>query len=336
MKYIDQIYGEFEITEPVILEIISSPWLQRLKNIDLAGYLVFWPKLNVNINKNSRIEHSRFAHSLGVYLLLKKYQTPLAEQIAGLIHDVSHSAFSHCIDYVLDDGSETKHSHQDNLFADFVRKTEIPGIIRKYGLDLEHILEDKNFPLKEKELPDLCADRIDYSLRDGIIFGELSEKDKNYLLENLTATAGNWVFASLEAAQKYAELFFRLNKKHYAGFSSALMFRTVGDCLKHAMQKGYISEDDLYTDDETVLQKIKKFLSQDSKLELLWERMNNRIEARQNPDDYDAQVFCKSRIVDPLFKNGKSLKRLSAADPNWKKIVKQELKPKQYFLKFAR
>ena len=34
----DRVYGETEILEPVLLEIINSPTLQRLKDIDQAGY----------------------------------------------------------------------------------------------------------------------------------------------------------------------------------------------------------------------------------------------------------------------------------------------------------
>jgi len=62
--------------------------------------------------------------------------------------------------------------------------------------------------------------------------------------------------------------------------------------------------------------------------------MNGKIVVRQNRRNYDAQIFCKSRIVDPLFIDKKKIKRLSQAQPAWGKIVKQELKPKQYFLKF--
>ena len=143
MKYIDRVYGEFEITEPVILELINSYSLQRLKGVDPIGYRPLWAKPNVDIGE---YEYNRFSHSVGVCLLLKKYGAPLEEQIAGLIHDVSHSAFSHCIDYVLDSGSEKEHNHQDNLFDSFIRKTEIPDIIKKYGFDLEYILNDDNFP----------------------------------------------------------------------------------------------------------------------------------------------------------------------------------------------
>jgi len=222
------------------------------------------------------------------------------------------------------------------LFDDFIRKTEIPDIIKKYGLDLEYILDDENFPLKEKSLPDLCADRIDYSLRTAVIFGELNEKDKEYFLENLDTENNNWVFNNFESAKKYAELFLRLNQVYYAGLSSAIMFRAVGDCLKYALQKGYISEEDLYTTDKIVLEKIKIFLNKDEKLKLLWERMNNKVKVGNNPNNYDAQVFCKSRIVNPLFRDNGILKRVSESESRWNDIIKQESKPKQYFLKFER
>lgn len=333
MKYTDRIYGKFEITEPVILELINCPTLQRLKGVDQAGYRPLF--VNPDI-ETGECDHSRFTHSLGVYLLLHKYNTSLEEQISGLIHDVSHSAFSHCIDYVLKDGSEKEHNHQDNLFDRYVRKTEIPRILKSFGFDLEYILNDKNFPLKENNLPDLCADRIDYSLREAIIFNEISEKEKDHFLKNLIVENNIWMFKNFKSAKKYADLFFKLNDVYWSSFTSAVMFRTVGDCLKYALQKKYFSEDDLYTTDELVIEKIKRFLSKDDTLKLFWERMNKKNKSENNPNNYDTQVSCKSRIVDPLYKSKEGLKRVSETETGWGEIVKQEMKPKQYFLKFKK
>jgi hypothetical protein len=332
MKYTDRIYGEFEISEPVILGLINSPALQRLKGVAQAGYQSFWLKPDVGVVRH---DQTRFEHSVGVYLLLKRYGASLKEQIAGLIHDVSHSAFSHCIDCVLEGGSEKEQDYQDKIFEDFVRKTAIPEILLKYGFDPEYILDDKNFPLKEKLLPDLCADRIDYSLRGAVFFNELEPEDKNYLLDNLTAENGDWVFKNLESARAYAELFLKLDTVYWSSFPSAAMGRMIGDCLKHALEKNYISESDLYTTDREVLDKVKKFLDKDQRLKLLWERVTNKTKAENNPGDYDVVVFHKSRVVDPLFKENGILKRLSEVDPRWSEIIKEGLKPKQYFLKFA-
>lgn len=333
MLYKDRVYGEFKIREPIILELINSPSLQRLKDIDQAGYKPLWVKPDFNIGE---YDHSRFAHSLGVYLLLRKYNATIEEQIAGLIHDVSHSAFSHCIDYVLDSGSEEKQSHQDNVFNEFVKNSEIPIILKKYNFDLEYILNDKNFTLKEKELPDLCADRIDYSLRGALLFNELSAEGVKYFLDNLVTENNNWIFKEFEPAKKYAELFLRLNKKYYSGLNSAVMFRTVGDYLRYALKKSYISKDDLYTTDEIVLSKIEKHFKDDGQLRLFYERMNKKIKTNNNFENYDAQVLCKSRVVNPLCKDNGEIKQLSVIDTDWAKVLKQESKPKQYFLKFEK
>ena len=95
MKYTDRIYGDVDITENVVVDIINSQAFQRLKGIDQAGYFeVYFPGT----------KHSRFEHSIGCYVLLKMYGASLEEQLAGLIHDVSHSAFSHTADYIFSGG----------------------------------------------------------------------------------------------------------------------------------------------------------------------------------------------------------------------------------------
>ena len=86
MKYIDRAYGNFEIKEPVILELINSKTIQRLKDIDQAGYFL-----------NSSFSHEPHILVLNIQsafiCFLKMYKAPIEEQIAGIIPDVSHSAF---------------------------------------------------------------------------------------------------------------------------------------------------------------------------------------------------------------------------------------------------
>jgi HD superfamily phosphohydrolase len=319
MLYKDLIYRDVKIDEPVILDLINSRSVQRLRGIDQAGYKPMWVKPEL---KKDLYENSRLAHSIGVYLLLKKYDASPEEQIAGLI------------DYVLASGSEKEHTHQDDIFEDFVRKSEITKIIKSYGFDIDYILEDKNFPLKEKDLPDLCADRIDCSLRTAIFFEEIDKKGADYLLDNLVIQDRKWVFKNMESARSFSEMFLKLNVEYYAGFQSALMFRTVGDYLKYALEKGYVSEDDFYTIDAEVLTKIEKYHDKDEKLKLFFNRMNNKTKIINDPNNYDVKIYCKSRIVDPLLLQNGAVVRLSDIFNKWKYVVKKESVPKEYFLKF--
>lgn len=84
-----------------------------------------------------------------------------------------------------------------------------------------------------------------------------------------------------------------------------------------------------------MVQKISKYIKSDKKLALFWRRMNGEVATRNNPRSYDEKVAVKSRIVDPLFLNSKKeIVRFSQAEPDWKLIVKKELEPKEYYLKF--
>jgi uncharacterized protein len=331
MKYFDRIYGFETIEDLAVLDLIQSPSMQRLRAIDQGGYRPHWIHPDIDCSPE---DHSRFAHSLGVFLLLRKYGAPLEEQIAGLLHDISHSAFSHCIDYVLDSGDQKTQSHQDAIFERYLKESEIPDILRKHGIDPLYILDDSHFPLKEKNLPDLCADRIDYSLRTAVIFKEISAADAIDFLNGLIARDNTWFFTSFEQARRFAELFSFINKKHYSGFSSAVMFDSVGGCLKYAHTKGYITTEDLYTTDKEVLGKLQIHVQEDPWLNVLWLRMNNKIKASHSENGNGKEVFCKSRIVDPLFLGQQGLLRVSDADPSWKKILREECVPKRYVLAY--
>ena len=325
MEYNDRVYGKTEIADPVILELMGCPALRRLKSIDQWGnFSPFYPGMGL----------TRFEHSVGVYLLLKRYGASIEEQVAGLIHDVSHAAFSHCVDYVLANGSQVDQTHQDNIFDEFVRKSEIPAILAKFDFDLDYILNETNFPLKENDLPDLCADRIDYSLRSAMVFGEIKNADQ--FLDGLRAQNGKWFFRDFESAKAYAELFRRLNAKYYSSLISAVMFQTVGDCLRYALGRGYIDEGDLYSTDDEVLAKVSKFSTQDEDLRQLFDRMNRKDGFKNDPDDYDAEISCKSRMVDPLFDDAGKLRRASDADSEWKNNFAAEFKQKTYFIKFEK
>lgn len=324
MQYTDPVYGTFVITDPLVLELIASPSLVRLKDIDSGGY----PEPHFPGKP-----HSRFDHSMGVYLLLRRYNASREEQIAGLLHDVSHSAFSHSIDYVLPGGSGKEQSHQDNVFETFVRKSEIPSVLTKHGIDLEYILDDANFPLKETTLPNLCADRLDYSLRHAVLrFG----MDANTFLDHLFVEERQWVFDSAESACQFAEYFRRMNMEIAASIGSAVMLETVAAVLRHALAKEYIVEADLYTTDALVLDKIRSHLATDIQLQLFYNRVDGKIGYRNDPKNYDAHVYVKSRIVDPLCRHDGARMRLSEVQPDWRDVVSAESKPKEYFIKFDR
>ena len=72
-------------------------------------------------------------------LLIRKLSGSLKEQIAGLLHDVSHTAFSHVIDFVFENKEEDYH---EKIYNSVVKNSEIPTILAKYDYNYENILFD--------------------------------------------------------------------------------------------------------------------------------------------------------------------------------------------------
>ena len=211
----------------------------------------------------------------------------------------------------------------------------IPKILEKYGYNASDIIDEKSFPLLETQLPDLCADRIDYSLRGLMAYKVASDEKARSILEKLKVENKKWVFTDFDSAYEYAKLFKTLNSEYYAAITTAVMFRRVGDYLKYALGKKYIIKQDLYSTDRKVMEKINKNLANDGTLDSLWKNMNNGGGYKNDPNDYDAEVYCKSRIVDPICWHQGVMKKVSQVKPSWAKVVQRELKPKGYFVKYV-
>lgn len=322
MVVLDRVYGSIDVTEPLLVELIESPALQRLKGINQAGYVEPWrPGTSL----------SRFEHSVGVMHLLRSVGASLEEQAAGLVHDVSHGTFSHCLDYVLAESS-AEQNVQDRLMDVFVReKTSIPSIVRKHGLSVEQILDDTRHPLKETSLPDLCADRIDYAFRDAVVCGACSLEELRRLRQTIERDGTRWVVACPDVARAFGELFRRINGTWWAGFPSAAMFLSVREYLRHALARAMISIDDLYVTDAEALAKINAHVAEDAALATCWKRMNDASGWKNDPSRTDAKIVCKSRMVDPLVRHEGQIGRLSAVQPDWGEIVRAESKPKEWY-----
>ncbi len=330
MRYHDQIFGSVNIIDKLVLELINRPVFQRLKGIDQAGHPAYWQHYGLNL---TTADYNRFLHSIGVYLLLRKFNAPVAEQIAGLLHDISHTAFSHCADYIFSNSSVEKQDFQDRRHGVFVVQTEIPQILKNYGHEAAYILDEKNFPLKEQPLPDLCADRIEYSLRTAIITNEITRVRAANILERLTAIDNQWIFVDADSAMEFAQLFYRLNNRYYSGPETAVMFHTVSDYIKYALDQSYISVADLDQRDEYVLRKISPYIKKDPVLKKLLDRIENKTRCQIGKTS-GIKVICKSRAVDPLCRYNGSTVRLSDVFPSWKNTLSLELQPKVYYLNF--
>lgn len=101
MKIHDRLYNEITVDDPIIESLINTKPFQRLKEINQYG--------GVNFFFPDRYQVSRYQHSLGVYHVLKGIGADLDVQVAGLLHDIGHTAFSHMYDMALATHTEDRY-----------------------------------------------------------------------------------------------------------------------------------------------------------------------------------------------------------------------------------
>lgn len=82
-------------------------------------------------------------------------------------------------------------------------ETAVPTILTRHGLNAEEVLDEVNFPLLELDAPAICADRLDYGIRDSLSFGFLNLADASAIQKDLTVSQkGCFAFKNVEWARK--------------------------------------------------------------------------------------------------------------------------------------
>lgn len=240
MEIEDKVYGVEKINKEILTDLIKSDSLQRLKDISQLGM----PDEYSNLKGFSRYEHS-----VGVMVLLKRLGAGLEEQVAGLLHDVSHTPFSHVIDWVI--GDPTKEDYQDKIHKEFLRDSEIPPILGNYGFNVESISNYKKFKLLERDAPRLCADRLDYSLRQmgGRIEKDLTQK----IINDLSVKENQIVFQDEMVAKLFGEEYMALQVNQWAGDEMRSRYYILSEILKKAFKENLIGLEDLKKTEKPIL-----------------------------------------------------------------------------------
>ncbi len=245
MHWTDRVYGDVTIDDPDILDLIRCPTFQRLKGIRQAGPSAFaFPFKTV----------SRFEHSLGVFLLLGRLGATRDERVAGLLHDISHTAFSHAVDFVFHSDEQDYH---EKLKPEFLRREDIASILARMGYKPSDFFDDAIYPLLERPLPALCADRLDYFFRDSVTCGVSSPESVARGVGSLAVVEDQIAFTDVAIARDTAERFAVMNRKFWAGDVESFIYNEFADALREGLQIGALREQDLLRDDAHVLSRLR-------------------------------------------------------------------------------
>ena len=177
------VHDYIHVQHPIILELINSRELQRLRRIKQTGASMY---------TFHTAEHSRFSHSLGVYEIARRicdnfarnYATQeegdglwddrnrLVVLCAALLHDVGHGPYSHTFEKIFD-------TNHEQITIDIILSegTEVNQILRKvsstFPQEVASVIQKTHPNPQVVQLisSQIDADRMDYLLRDAYFTG---------------------------------------------------------------------------------------------------------------------------------------------------------------------
>lgn len=279
----DIVYGKMELDDS-ILDLTEASVVQRLKGISQGGAVQFaYPE----------IKTTRFEHSVGVSYLIKLLGGDLKEQVAGLLHDVSHTAFSHVVDYVLENQKEDYH---ETIKEKFLTATDLNQKLEKHNFTGKDFYHEDGFPILEKPLPKLCADRIDYTLRDLISFKKITPGEAREFIDDLVFYNGEIAVRTPRMAEWFKQSYQILNNGFFRDPKNLIANDILKRLLKSALQKKIITLEDFVKTDQEMIEIILSSKEQD--LLQQWNQLNNIDPRTQNIPE----VPFKERVIEPLIK----------------------------------
>ncbi|AYW50839.1 HD domain-containing protein [Tetragenococcus halophilus] len=281
----DPVHNYIHVNHQVILDLINSKEVQRLRRIKQLGTSSF---------TFHGAEHSRFSHSLGVYEITRQIcdifkQTYSIEKIgeegwddsqrlvalcAALLHDIGHGPYSHTFEHIF-------HTDHEQITEAIITspQTEVYQILNRVEAGFPEKVASvitKTYPnpqVVQMISSQIDADRMDYLLRDAYYTGtKYGTFDLTRILQMIRPCKSGIVFAmeGMHAVEDYIvsryqmhiQVYFHpssrgmevglehlLNRAHELFFTEKEMFQNTAQLLIPFFRENFTLEDYLRLDD---------------------------------------------------------------------------------------
>lgn len=318
---------------------IELPIMQRLSGIGLLCG-TDWTSLYKN-----RFFYSRLDHSVGVALIIWNFTKDKTQTIAGLLHDVSTTVFSHVSDFRKGDAL-TQTSTEEPTTPMILSDSALCKLLESDGIEPKDVVDYHIYPIADNEIPSLSADRLEYMYPSGLAldgswtFEEIAKTYNDLIILKNEENKEELGFKTIEMAELYCKKFCMIG--HILQLNeNKLSLQLLSQIMSKAVELDVLQEEGFMTLSESkIIEKIESFISkktlslEEQKFATMYNtfRKMTKVEHTNQklPED---KYFCislkvKQRYINPLVKvgtNSQQAKRLSEVSDFANKLIKDFL-----------
>lgn len=274
-----------------LLDFMKIEAMQRLKDIGMNCGVEY---TDFPVFKNC-MPYSRYDHSVGVALIVWHFTGDIKQSVAGLLHDIATPVFAHTIDFLNNDHvlQQSTENETENMIR---HSSKLNELLKKYHLSYEDVCNYHHYPIADNDMPQLSADRLEYSLGNMYNYGFVSiEEIKRYYDHIYVNDAKDeLVFDDLLMAADFTRHVFD-NSYVYVSDEDRWAMETLAQILKSAMKEGIIKKEDLYTTEKKIIAQLKSH----QYYKQLWQRycQSHQIERCQE----GMYIEAKKRYIMPKY-----------------------------------
>ena len=248
--------------------------------------------------------YSSLDHSVAVALIVWHFTHDKKQTLAGLFHDIATPAFKHCIDFM--NGDYLKQESTEELTSKFIAESpEIRKFLKRDGIKVSEVDNYHIYPIADNDTPKLSADRLEYSLAQGLFSYKKSDLAKvRRIYRDITVLedadgVSELGFRTPKIAEEFVALTSRLSviyRNDEARYSEQLL----ADILKKLSAVGKIKVEDLYRMKESEVMDLIAW-SRYGEAFSNWRAASEIRTAAEKPEGvYAVNIAAKVRYIDPL------------------------------------
>lgn len=295
-----------------LADAAQTPLLQRLQNVGMNCGCEY---TSMPVFQRGRA-YSRYVHSMGVGLIVWHFTGDRQQALAGLLHDVATPVFAHVVDFLNGDYMNQE-STEDGTGKLIAQSPELAQVLRKYGVATESVVDYHRYPIADNPSPRLSADRLEYTLSNGVNFGKITVQQAKQLYDSIAVGTNELgypelVFTDEAAAETFAMTALECGKI-YVSDEDRYAMQILAELLQEAMAKNVLTYADLYSRETDVIAKLVA-----SPLQTQWQdfcRMRGvRRAAAPQPGGQWCRLNAKRRYIDPYIAGNA---RVSEASPEF-------------------